>query len=264
MWTSDLAASNKQSTTAAKRRVVLTDRGVLANPLLDKEQGLTSTSSLNPFSQAYQDATSAASTLVSLSSSRAGLSTSATRSYSHLPGARSVASTSTARPAQASPALSTELMATAKFTLSQARGILGSISTTGKMCSSLTSIRTALNAKRSLGGWTDILSKCKSKEVMSLLDGLTSTSSRMTTGTSSGTKRSRDGSTRVGSSSYGGREALTTTWSGGRQEDSSDHAEFSSDDSDNENHSYDYSEEEDEAEEEDDYEAGVEDYCQDD
>jgi len=66
---------------------------------------------------------------------------------------------------------------TLTYTLSQAKAHLsGSGRTVDKGFSSLTSIRAALNAKRSLKSWTDILSKLQSKVDLSGLAGMLSSS----------------------------------------------------------------------------------------
>jgi len=222
MWNGAVETSLKPSNTAAKRRLEYPDLGALASPQKGKASGQTSTNSRRRLLEESQDVNSFSSSPHSSSSSQEASNTLGTLSSNHRRGVTSGASTSTGRQAQASRPSSTQLMDTATFTLSQARGILGSTSTMASKFSSLTSIRTALNARRSLGGWTDILSKCKSKEVTSLLAGLTSTSSQTRTGTSGGTRPSNVGSRRVVSSNSRVNAAPTTTWSGTSKENEID------------------------------------------
>jgi len=214
IWSADLALNSKPLSTPQRSPQESQDHGESENLRLARERVQTSTTLERPLRLDYPGGSLQSSSHTSPSSSPEVSNTRATHSSSRRTGAKSAASTSSGRQAQASHPSSTELMATAMFTLSQARGILGSTSTMANQFSSLTSIRTVLNSKRSLGGWTDTLSKCKSKELTSLLAGLTSTSSRTTTGTSSGTKRYRGGSTKAASSSSSDQEATTTTWRG--------------------------------------------------
>lgn len=241
IWQPDEALKNKQLPTPLRPTPVYQAHGGSESQPPGKAQGRTYTISQRPSKRDCREGNSQSSSPTSLSSSQEASNTLATLSSSRQTGGKSVVSTSSGRQAQGSRRSSTQLMATAKFTLSQARGILGSTNMMASQFSSLTSIRTALNAKHSLGGWMATLSKCKSKDLTSLLNGLKSTSSRTTTGTSSGTKRSRGGSRKEESSSSSDQEATTTTCRDSSKENSINLCEFS-----NEEEEEDYPDTEDE------------------
>jgi len=198
----------------------MTDPGELESHRSDKAQGQTSTSSQKRSHQVSQDDNYLSSSPPSSSSSQEASSTLATLSSKAQRGGKYGASTYMAQQGQESQVSSTKLLDTATFTLSQARGILGSTNTMGSLLSSLTSIRTVLNARRSLGGWTDTLSKCKLKEVTSLLAGLTYASYPTTTGTSSGTQHSKGASKQGAYSSLNVSVGATqTSWRGSREQE---------------------------------------------
>lgn len=228
IWSADLALNSKPLPIPQKRTLDMPDLGALESQPLDKAQGQTYSSSQTQLSGGSRDASWSNNSQASYSSSQEASNTLATLSSSRQRGGKSAASTSLARQGQGKARSFTKHMATATFTLSQARGILGSTSMMANKFSSLTSIRTALNARRSLDGWMDILSKCKSREVTSLLDGVSSTSSRTTTGTSSGTQRYKGGSALVESSSSNGKGGSIRTSSGSSKENEIDLTETSS------------------------------------
>lgn len=90
-------------------------------------------------------------------------------SHQRRSGAMSASSSSSALPTQASRRASTKPLEI-KFTLSQAKSLFGLTGTMANAASSLTTMRSRLNAKLSYESWMDILSNFKSREALCALD----------------------------------------------------------------------------------------------
>jgi len=145
-------------------------------------------------------------------------------------GERSESRTSAARQGPASRLSSEKPSDQLKYTLSQAKSLFGLTGTKASVVSSLTTLRSRLNAKLSYATWMGILSSFQSSTVSRGL-ATTLSASVPTTGQSSRGRLPSDGESQESSGSDGNEEPIQISSSGSEMEDNRLESDMSSQES---------------------------------